>query len=101
MHALASSCLLRQLKRSAIPWLHSAGTTASLDKPEPRWRTGDLVAPKQSCHVRLPGMHVPAWQLDRAETCGVIFYGVAPRDLVRPKGPVFGNINLPELLIKY
>ena len=55
----------------------------------------------QSCHVKLAGTRVPEWQLGRAEACGVTLQGIAPRDLARPKGLVFGNLDLNGLLLKY
>ena len=55
----------------------------------------------QPCHVRLVATRVQAWQLGRAETCGVTLQGVAPRDLARPKGLVLGNLDLYVLLLKY
>jgi len=55
----------------------------------------------QPCHVRLAGMRVTVWQLGRAEACGVTLQGIAPRDLARPKGLVFGNLDLNGLLLKY
>jgi hypothetical protein len=44
---------------------------------------------------------VQAWQLGRAETCGVTLQGVAPRDLARPKGLIVENLDMYELLLKY
>ena len=55
----------------------------------------------QPCHVRLAGMRVTVWQLDRAEACDVTLQGVAPRDLARPKGLVLRNLDLDGLLLKY
>ena len=55
----------------------------------------------QPCHVRTAGTRVPAWQLGRAEACGVTLQGVAPRGLARPKGLVLGNLDLNGLLLKY
>ena len=55
----------------------------------------------QPCHVRFAGTRVPAWQLGRAEACGVTLQGVAPRGLARPKGLVLGNLDLDGLLLKY
>ena len=49
--------------------------------------------------VRLAAARVPAWQLGRAEACGVTLQGVATRDLARPKGLVLGNLD--RLLLKY
>ena len=55
----------------------------------------------QLFHVRLAATRVPAWQLGRAEACGVTLQGVAPRDLARPKGLVLRNLDLDGLLLKY
>ena len=48
----------------------------------------------QPCHVRPAGTRVPAWQLGRAEACGVTLQGVAPRDLARPIGLILRNLDL-------
>ena len=40
----------------------------------------------QPCHVRPAGTRVPAWQLGRAEACGMTLQGVASRELARLKG---------------
>ena len=55
----------------------------------------------QPSHVRPAGTRVPAWQLGRAEPCGVILQEVAPRDLARPKGLILENLDLDGLLLKY
>ena len=46
-------------------------------------------------------MGVPVWQVGRAEGCGVIFQGVAPRVMARPKGLFLGNLDSDRLLLKY
>ena len=43
----------------------------------------------QPFHVRPAGTRVPAWQLGRAEACGVTLQGVTPRDLTRLNMLVF------------
>ena len=55
----------------------------------------------QPCHVRPTGTRVPAWQLGRAEPCGVTLQGVTPRGLAQPKGLVLENLDLHGLLLKY
>ena len=55
----------------------------------------------QPCHVRPAGTCVPAWQLGRAEACGVTLQGVAPRGLARLKRLVLGNLDMHGLLLKY
>ena len=59
----------------------------------------------QLCHVSFLATAWPrAFQrgsLVAPKACGSTLQGVAPRSLARPKGIVFGNLDLHELLLKY
>ena len=54
-----------------------------------------------SCHVIRRIARVPAWHLGHAKACGVTLQGVTPRNLARPKGLVFENLDRYGLFIKY
>jgi len=44
---------------------------------------------------------LPAWQFGQAKACGMTLQGVTPRNLARPKGLVFKNLDRYGLFIKY